>query len=77
MFLPLFIVLVMAVLMWFVLIWLFPPYVCIPLFLSLSLTVLLQVRLLSVTVATDFVNPVIGYVASVYGEGDCLPAPPH
>jgi len=44
--------------------------------LSLSLTVLLQVRLLSVTVATDFVNPVIGYVASVYGEGDCLSAPP-
>lgn len=49
--------------------------------LFLSLTVVLQARLLSVTVATDFahchrVNPVIGYVASVYGESDCLLAPP-
>ncbi len=50
--------------------------------LFLSLTVVPQARLLSITVTTDFahcgrVNPVTGYVASVYGEDDCLPARPH
>ncbi len=59
----------------------FFPHVFIHSF-SLSLTVVPQARLLSITVATDFahcgrVNPVTGYVASVYGEDDCLPARPH